>query len=93
MAEAAVSDVIDLPDVSAERFAGKAWMIGDLDTQSFTEAIVAIERLCEVLLTKLQKVESTCAAMRDATGTTAPCGRACRLSGPAHVIDPAAFDW
>ena len=71
MAEAAVRDAIEAPDVSVERFAGRAWVIGDLDTQSFIDAVVAIERLCEVRLTAPQKVESTCAAMRDATGTTA----------------------
>ena len=42
----------DVPDVSRERFAGKAWVSGDLDTQSFEAATVAIERLCQVCFTE-----------------------------------------
>lgn len=42
----------EMPDMSAERFAGKAWLIGDVDTQSFRDAVVAIERLCEVRFTR-----------------------------------------
>ena len=83
----------DAPYVSAERFAGKAWVIGDLDSQSFTDAVVAIEGLCQVTVTESQMVEAGCVAVRDATGATAPCCRARRLSGPPHLIDPAAFDW
>jgi hypothetical protein len=82
----------DLPDVSAERFAGKAWAIGDVDPQSFVHAVVAIECLCEVSLIKPRVVAPTCAADVEDDRTIAPL-RPERLSGPLHLIDPAAFDW
>jgi hypothetical protein len=50
-------DGADMPDVSVQRFAGRAWEIGDLDTQSFMDAVVAIERLCQVRLTEPRMVE------------------------------------
>ena len=85
--------IADVPDVSGERFAGKAWVSGDLDTQSFEDAAVAIEHLCQVCFTERQVAEAKCLAARDATGATAPCCRARRQSGPSHLIDPSAFDW
>ena len=84
--------IADVPDVSADRFAGKAWVIGDVDTQSFMDAVLAIERLCDVRFATSQDVEPTCVADRTNAPATAAF-RAGRLSGSSHLIDPAAFDW
>jgi hypothetical protein len=94
MTASAVGEVMDPQrDVFVERFAGKAWVTGDLDTESFMDAVVAIERLCEVRLAGPQIAEPRCAAVREASAVTTQCYRAGRLSGPLHVIDPADFDW
>jgi hypothetical protein len=82
----------DVPDVSAERFAGKAWAIGDVDPQSFIDAVVAIGCLCEVSLTRPRTAAPTCVADVKEDRATAPL-RAGRPSRPLHLIDPAAFDW
>jgi hypothetical protein len=82
----------DVPDVSAERFAGKAWSVGDVDPRSFVHAVVAIECLCEVTLMRPRIVAPTCVADVEDDRQTAPL-LAGRRSGPLHLIDPAAFDW